>query len=416
MKKLITTSLAPNADSVHVRNALSFVLNPFKWKKIKHGKSIASLESEVGKYMNVKHVTTFNSGRAALYFSLKALGVKKGDEVILQAYTCISVPNAITALDANPIYCDIDNEYNIDVNELEKHISKKTKVIITQNTFGNPAQIEAIQKIAKKHNVFILEDIAHALGAEYNHKKIGSFGDVAIASFGRDKVISGIAGGAALTSDQNLYKKISAYQERLEMMSTATIIKNLLYPFWSTCIKKTYYFFAIGKIANAMARKIKLLPKVIDQNERCGSVDIATFKKIPNSFAFLALRQLKKIESIHESRIKKAHKYNELLKNDILKPEHTHSNAHIYLRYTIQITNPEELKQKMKAEGIYLGNWYDAVIAPKNVDATSVGYHKGSAKHAEKMAGMSVNLPNHFAVTDQDQKKIAEIVNSHVDG
>lgn len=115
--------------------------------------------------------------------------------MILQAYTCVSVSNAIIATGAKPIYVDIDAQtLNINPQLIEKHITQKTKAIIVQHTFGIPADIHAIQSIVKKHQLFFIEDCAHALGAQYKEKMVGSFGDIAVYSFGRDKVISSVNG------------------------------------------------------------------------------------------------------------------------------------------------------------------------------------------------------------------------------
>lgn len=414
MKKLITTSLAPNAHSGHTAKALSFLVNPLKWLKIKKGDSIKKLEQKLTEYIPGTHAITFNSGRTALYAALQAIGVKEGDEVIVQAYTCISVPNAILAAKAMPVYVDINDQYNIDVAKLEKKITSKTKVIITQNTFGNPADIIAIKKIAKSHNVAIIEDIAHALGAEYDGRKLGTFGDIAIASFGRDKVITGVIGGAALTQKQNYKEKLESFQDQLPHMGLLSIKQHLLYPMWATCIKKTYYFLYLGKIINVLAKKTHLLPKVIDSGERCGKVDVRSFKKIPNACAELVLQQLNMIEQIHNDRIQKAILYNEILIDDKIKPRYNNQNRHIFLRYAVQINNPEKLILKAKKRGIYLGNWYDAVIAPKNTNPESVGYHMGESPVAEEYASKTVNLPNHFSVTKEEISLIAEMVNDHV--
>ncbi|MBU1167833.1 aminotransferase class I/II-fold pyridoxal phosphate-dependent enzyme, partial [Patescibacteria group bacterium] len=164
------------------------ILNPFLWGNWKKGPEEQKLIEKFQAYFQGYEAVSFGSGRAALYYLLKSFGVTTGDEVIVQAYTCVSVPNSIVWLGAKPVYVDVRNDFNMDPELIEPAITSKTKVILTQNTFGKPADIRRIKDIAEKHNLILIEDAAHALGAEVASQKIGGFGDGAIFSFGRDKV------------------------------------------------------------------------------------------------------------------------------------------------------------------------------------------------------------------------------------
>ena len=141
---------------------------------------------------------------------IKSFDITYGDEVIVQAFTCLAVPEVVIWCGAKPVYLDIDESLNLDIRLLEKSISSKTRIIIVQHTFGIPAKIDMIKKIAQKHNIILIEDCAHSLGAKYNSQKIGTFGDAAFFSFGRDKVISSVFGGLAFINPRSKYYKTSS--------------------------------------------------------------------------------------------------------------------------------------------------------------------------------------------------------------
>jgi len=119
----------------------------------------------------VSHIYTFFKGRVALYAILKAMGISSNDEVIVPGFTCVVVPNAIMYALAKPVYVDIDKkDYNIDVDKIEEKITKNTKVIIAQHTFGIPANMDRIVEICKRYKLYLIEDACHALGSTYKGK------------------------------------------------------------------------------------------------------------------------------------------------------------------------------------------------------------------------------------------------------
>lgn len=412
MSKLITTSFSPNADVAQKRAVTSLLLNPFKWSKWKNGNDVEALEKDLAGYIGVSHGIAFNSGRTALYASLKALGIKKGDEVIVQGYTCISVPNAVIWAEARPVYVDIESDFNIDPEKIREKISPKTKCIIVQNTFGKPADIKRIMKIARKNNLFVIEDCAHALGSEVEGKKVGSFGDISIFSFGRDKVISSVAGGAAATESEEYASKIRAFQKELPSTGFIAIKRHLLHPLLSSLVQATYSFFGIGKALAVFFKKVGLTPLVLAADEKCAKMPKGSMQQLPNALAFLARQQLKTVDERNADRIEKAMYYQEVLHpiEGVMQPKENREYKNIYLRYTICLENANELILKAKKDKIYLGDWYDTVIAPKDSNLESVYYKKGMCPIAEKLAESSVNLPNHLAISKANQDTVLELV------
>jgi len=202
MTKSIFTALSPNTEVDDVLLAFKLLFSPWAWKK---GDSSLCLEKIFSEWIGVNHCFTFESGRTGLYAILKSLNLSSDDEVLLQAYTCVAVVEPILWNNVKPVFVDIDSEsLNTSGIDLEKKITSKSKVLIIQHTFGNPADLDELLKIAKKYNLFVIEDCAHAMGAEHKGKKVGTYGDASFFSFGRDKVISSVFGGIVMTNNETI--------------------------------------------------------------------------------------------------------------------------------------------------------------------------------------------------------------------
>ena len=128
------------------------------------------LKKKIQDFFNIKFCNVFDSGRSAIYFALKSLGAGDGVEVLVQAYTCVVVVNAINWTGAKPIYVDIGDDFNIEPADLIKKVTTKTKILIIQHTFGQPAKLDELLAITKQYNLKVIEDCAHSLGACCNNK------------------------------------------------------------------------------------------------------------------------------------------------------------------------------------------------------------------------------------------------------
>ena len=173
------------------------------------GQYVNKLEEELSKYLGVKHTIVVSNGTAALHLSLMALGIKAGDEVIVPAFTYPATANVVEVIGAKTVPVDIRlDDYCIDASLIESAITPKTKAIIPVHEFGQSAQIDDIIKIARKHNLVVIEDAACALGCEFKEKKIGSFGELGCFSFHPRKAITTGEGGAVTTNDDVLASKL----------------------------------------------------------------------------------------------------------------------------------------------------------------------------------------------------------------
>tara|TARA_A100001388_G_scaffold277092_1_gene266841 strand:+ start:891 stop:1976 length:1086 start_codon:yes stop_codon:yes gene_type:complete len=175
-----------------------------------NGPEVSILETKLAKYLGVDNVVSVSNGTAALYLSLRGLGIGIGDEVITVANSYLATVSSIVLTGATPVLVDVDSSMNMDPNLLEKVITNKTKAILPVHLTGKPAMIEEICEIAQKYNLHVIEDAAQAIGAQYKGRKIGSFGKTACFSLHPLKNLSALGdGGFVATNDKELANWIS---------------------------------------------------------------------------------------------------------------------------------------------------------------------------------------------------------------
>lgn len=172
-------------------------------------------EKEFSKYVGVNHSVAVDNGTNALILAAHALGISKGDEVIMSPRTFVASAFSIMHLGAKPIFIDIDrNSQNMDPTLIEQAITPNTKAIMAIHLAGWPCEMDIIQEICKNHNLYLIEDCAQAHGAQYNNQSVGSFGDVNAWSFCQDKIISTAGeGGMVTTNNQELWKKVWSFKD-----------------------------------------------------------------------------------------------------------------------------------------------------------------------------------------------------------
>lgn len=177
------------------------------------GKYVTHFEEAFANYCGVKYGVAVCNGTVAIHLALAALGIGKGDEVIIPSFTMIATAFAVCYTGAKPVFVDADKDtWNIDVNKIEEKITPHTKAIIPVHVFGNTCDMDAICTIAKKHNLYIIEDAAEAHGAEFGGKKTGSFSDIASFSFFANKNLTTGEGGMVVTDNEEFYKKCKYFK------------------------------------------------------------------------------------------------------------------------------------------------------------------------------------------------------------
>lgn len=391
MWKVISCSLSPNTEADDVLEAIRVLLRPWIWRR---GHSLLKVKKWFSQRYGTKHVILTNSGRSALFLLLKAFGITKGDEVIVQAFTCVAVPNSVIWSGATPVYADIDDRYNLDPKDLEKKITPRTRAVIVQHTLGFSAQIASIVKICTEHNILLLEDCAHSLGVTIGGKHAGTFGDAAIFSFGRDKVLSSVFGGAAIIQEkhENVARNLEDLAGRLEYPARTWIFRQLIHPI-SFAVILPFYTIGAGKVLLVALQKLSLLSFPVYPEEKRGHKPDVFPERYPNGLASLLLRQLKKLDRYKRTREETARWYQTQLNglSSYTFPDVVQGD--VPLRFPLMHAHPERIQKFARRRGILLGNWYHNTIDPRGVVFAAVSYTPGSCPIAETAAGQVLNLP-----------------------
>jgi len=418
--KPISISLSPNVEKDDLHLALNLIIRPWLWKK---GRAIKELEESFKKYLGVKYAVSFNSGRSSFFAILKFLNIEKGRGVLLQAFTCNAVPNPVLWADLEPIYVDCDtDDLNIDISDLEAKITIKTRIVVVQHTFGLPAGMEKIRAICGAYNLILIEDCAHSLGAEFNGIKVGSHSKAAFFSFSRDKVISSVYGGMAVTNDDKLGESLRQAQAEFGQPSRFWVFQQLLHPILlHYLILPIYNFLDLGKIFLVLSQWLHILSKAVSWKEKRGQRPDYFPRAMPNALAALALNQFNKLEKFNKHRQEIANYYFENLKNTKFKlPQKFDSSTgsgqvrkNIYLRFTIKHPKAHEIiYEAWHKQNILLGDWYTTPIAPFDTKLEEMKYVSGSCKNAEYLAKTTLNLPTHINISLKDAERIVNFLKS----
>ena len=271
-------------------------------------KDVKIFETKIAKFLKVKYVVGVNSGTDALMLSIGSLGLGRGAEVISVGHTFIATISAIAHTGNKPIMCDIGKDYNIDADKIEKLITKNTKAIVPVHLNGRSCNMKKIMKIAKKHNLIVIEDCAQSLGAKFKSKMVGTFGKAGCFSLHPLKSLGGAGdGGFVATNDKYLYEKISrlrnhgqktrddiahyGFCSRLDNLQAALL--NTKFKFFKSNVMKR------RKIASIYSEGLKnfplLLPKLYENNKE--------YFETYNSYVIRTNRQKELVEFLKKKKI-----------------------------------------------------------------------------------------------------------------
>ncbi|MBX7066604.1 MAG: DegT/DnrJ/EryC1/StrS family aminotransferase [Parachlamydiales bacterium] len=325
------------------------------------GPPIKALETTLANFVGVKHCITVSSGTDSLQIALMAKGIGPGDEVITVPFTWISSSEIIGLVGAKPVFVDIEPDtYNIDVNQIEKAITPRTKAIIPVNLFGQMPDYTAINAIAQKHNLFVIEDAAQSFGATQNGKQSCSVTHVGSTSFFPAKPFGCYGdGGALFTNDDILAAKMRAIR-------THGGEQRHIHP----------YLGMNGRLDTLQA-----------------AILLAKFPYFPSEV---------------EARSRIGARYTELLKDFCITPAVQKGNTHTYAQYTIRVPNRDALSAQLKEKGIPTAVYYPKCLHEQPVFAP-LGYKWGDFPISEKMSREVLSLPMHPWL---DEKTQDEIVNA----
>ena len=349
---------------------------------------------KVGKGKSV----SFATGRMGFYSLMKILEIKPGDEVILQGYTCSVMPNAIFRLGATPIYADISlDTLGTNPISVKNLISKNTRMIVVQHSFGIPCEVEEIKKICKERGIFLLEDCAISLGSKVNGTSIGNFGDAALYSFDHSKPINAMTGGIIYSTNNKLINLLIKNEENTEHLTERynQLIFNDFMRERKLCVPEKYGRNDLYKFYRNFS--IKKYGYLEEDFEKKSSNSYPYPAKIPSLVAQIGIYELERWDDELTKRKEMLGEFINFFKRNGMK-EHLPES---YFDSSLEIVpsrlillhkNSEKIKEKFNSFLQTSWFWFTSPISECQ-DPKDLGYVFGSCKNAETACKEIINLP-----------------------
>ncbi|HDK27931.1 MAG TPA: aminotransferase class I/II-fold pyridoxal phosphate-dependent enzyme [Candidatus Atribacteria bacterium] len=406
-------------------------------------------KNKIANYLKINsgHIFLFWKGRVALYAILKAIGIKEGDEIILPAFTCVVAVNPIIYLGAKPVYVDIDPKtYNVNPNKIEEKITPKTKAILAQNTFGLSADLDAICEIAKKYNLYVIEDCAHGFGGFYKGKLNGTIADAAFFSTQWNKPFSTGLGGIAVVKEGQwvngamgkwVIEKLKQMEENFIKPSLKDILqlKTLIFlrehflnsnTYWFAL--KTYRWLSKHNLILGSSQGKELERPIKPKDFEKGFSEVQAKKGIEELMGKCVNGLMRKrvdgcrgrkgwkIDKVIEHRKKVADMYKNILKDlDIEPPYEPEYAVHTYLKFPLLVKDRKKIFKEAEKERIELGDWFISPIHPITKNLEYWHYKWGENPIAEKISQHIVNLPTHTKISEDYVAHIAQFLRKNRD-
>lgn len=344
---------------------------------ITQGPRVAELEEKFAKYTGAKYAVAVSNCTTALHLSMIMIGIKEGDEVICPSMSYIATANCIKYTGATPVFAEVDKNYNIDIKDVEKRITSRTKAILIVHQIGMPADISAFETLAKKHGLKLIEDAACAVGAAYKGAKIGSHSELVCFSFHPRKVISTGDGGMITTNNEAYYNRMKLLRQH-------------------------------GMSINDRVRHES--SKIVFEDH----LEVGYNYRMTDIQAAVGIKQLEKLDWIIEERRKIATRYNEAFKDlkGIVLPVEENGYFSNYQSYCIYLQPGFSVKRNDMMQQLL-----DKGIASRRGIMTS---HRETAyKHlqlslpaSEDLSDNSICLPLYIPMTNEEIEKVIASVKS----
>lgn len=361
-------------DEDDIEAVVETLRSPF----LTQGPKVEEFEQAIANYVGAKYAVAFSNGTAALHGAYYAAGIQTGDEVITTPITFAATSNAVLYCGGKPVFADIDQKtYNLDVEAVADKITDQTKAIAPVDFTGQPVDIDAFMELAEKHDLVVIEDGAHSLGATYKGERVGKQADMTMFSFHPVKPITTGEGGIITTNDEELYEKLKLFR--------------------SHGITKTDYSVEQGDWYYEM-------------------IDLGYNYRMNDIQATLGLSQLGKLERFIERRREIAELYNEKLADipGIILPKQrddVESGWHLYM---IQIDSNvvkksrKQIFEEMRAANIGVHVHYIPVYWHPYYEG--LGYKRGLCPIAEAWYEQALTLPLHPGMTDEDVECVVDLL------
>jgi len=320
-----------------------------------------TFEQEFARYIGVKYAIRVPSGRWGLYYILESLNLKKGDEVIIPAFTYFAVPAAIVKLGLKPVFVDIRRQsLNIDIQKIEENITNRTRVIIPTYLCGFACEIDRIIDAALKHNLIIIEDCAQSLGAEYKGRKLGSWGNAAYFTFGITKNFTTLGGGMIVTNNSELANSIRDAVKKIHPASKRILFLKLLKGYIIKITSSPILFPAVYYVMRIFSYfKIDIVSCIFHEKKLLLG-NPPPGGRINNTQAELGVMQLNDLDRKNEMKIKKGQElYRNLMDvNNIGIPLPVEDAKNIFSGCPILVKNKKKMKRTLLKKGVDVSAGY----------------------------------------------------------
>lgn len=382
-------------------------------RRIESGDDVAAIERDLAAYLGVKHVVAMPQCRVGIYLTLRELAKTK-KKVILSPYTIHDVINMVICAGCEPVFADIERATcNIDAREIAKLIGPDVGAVMVTHLHGLACDIEPIAQLCREKGVALVEDTAQSFGGRVNGKRLGSFGDAGIYSFGMAKNVNSLYGGAVATNRDDLAAKLRADIAGFPYFDTETLLRRAAFCLtgdiitWPPIFRaSTFWLFRFGYLNN------------IEQlNKRVRGEDAPTLKEsIPETYlrrmtpmqARLLAPQIPEVDTLTRVRIDYARMYDRGLAGvaEVLRPPFRDDGSHVYLNYAIQVPDRHALLRHLMRHGRdltvqHMGN---------NADYACYGKYKRECPNARATASSVLLLPSYPGYGEEEVAKNIELI------
>lgn len=358
--------------------------------------NVKKFEKSLEEYLGVKHAIGVANGTDALIIALKALNIGEGDEVITTPFTFFATAEAITFVGAKPVFVDVnESDFNINPEKIEEKINEKTKAIMPVHIFGTPANMDRINEIAKKYNLFVIEDACQAIGAKYKNKMVGSIADLACFSFFPTKNLGTYGdGGLITTNDDNL----------------ATICRALKAHGSGEQGAEAYSLLTGEKINEDKDNKNNIDDTVYNPKKYYNYL-IGHNSRLDEVHAGILNIKFPYLDSWNQKRIEIANYYDKNLDNNKYKKmKLDNDNKNVYHMYILQVENRDKLIKILEEKGIGYGVYYPVPLHLQKV-YTNLGYKEGDLPIAEYLSHRTIAIPVDPELNEKELEYITNILN-----
>lgn len=398
---------APQASPVVPRKRPQTI--PGLWPKVvrhasnrtlRKGDALHRFEARISNRLKGRYVAAIGSGRFALLLVLESLGVEPGSTILLPSYNASCVPNALQAAGYRPLFMDIDPEtLTLDAKRLPKKLPDNTGAIIVTHIEGNPGPVEAVQKWAERFEIPVIEDAAHALGAELNGQAIGSLGDGAIFSLGRGKHLNTLGGGIAVVKAARAGKKLHALADRLSVNSGVDLLRQVMMETMVVSGTHPTLYAAIALPALKVARRFGLDPMTLafeDPKDALDQIPEDWKRRLSNLQAELGLGGLDRFDRALIRRRQIADHMRAELAGTLPMQKPIEGANPAWLELTVLVNQREAFQKRLLKLGVDTQRtWMDACHA-----LPGLGDEASECPHALRVGQEAVYLPTYAALSD----------------